>query len=64
MQIVGKQFIRGERVASSAKTFVSYDAAEGVSLPYTFYQATGEEVRAATKTAAEASSGASPHGSP
>ncbi|GFO67128.1 2,5-dioxovalerate dehydrogenase [Geomonas limicola] len=51
MEIVGKQFIDGKRVAESGITFSSYDAATGEALPYTFFQASESEVRAATSAA-------------
>ena len=54
MNVIGKQFINGERVAKSDKKLYSYDAATGEALPYTFYQALSEEADAAAKAAAVA----------
>ncbi len=54
MNVIGKQFINGERVARSEQKLYSYDAATGEALPYTFYQALPEEADAAAKAAAAA----------
>lgn len=54
MNIIGKQFINGQRVARSTVTFSSFDAATGNALPYTFYEASGEEIRLAVAAASAA----------
>ncbi len=54
MNVIGKQFIGGERVGASGKTFCSCDAATGEALPYVFYQAGEVEVQAAARAAAQA----------
>ena len=54
MKIIGKQFIDGERVAQSASTFSSVDAATGTALPYTFFQAGEAEVQLAVAAATAA----------
>lgn len=54
MNIIGKQFIGGERVGSSERPFSSYDAVTGDALPHTFYQATAADVITASQAAAEA----------
>lgn len=54
MNVIGKQFIDGKRVASSEKTFTSYDAATGEPLPFTFYQATETDIAAVTAAAMSA----------
>ncbi|HEY5973255.1 MAG TPA: hypothetical protein VIU41_00795, partial [Geobacteraceae bacterium] len=54
MKIIGKQFIDGQRVAQSGSTFSSMEAATGAPLPYTFFQATGEEVQQAVAAATAA----------
>jgi len=54
MEIIGKQFIDGKRIAESDTRFSSYEAATGEPLPYTFYKATEAEVRKATAAAADA----------
>lgn len=54
MNVIGKQFINGERVAGSEELLYSYDAASGEALPYRFHQALVEEVRAAAEAAAAA----------
>ena len=54
MDIIGKQFINVERVASSKETFRPFCAETGTSLPYTFYAASEVEVCAAARAAAAA----------
>ncbi len=54
MNITGKQFIGGQRVAQSEVTFHSIDAATGNALPYTFFEATKVEVQQAVDAAAAA----------
>jgi len=54
MEIIGKQFIGGKRVAASIGTFHSIDAKSGEALSGDFYPATEEEVRAAARAAAKA----------
>ena len=54
MDIIGKQFINGKRVASSKETFRPFCAETGTSLPYTFYAASEVEVCAAARAAAAA----------
>lgn len=54
MQVIGKQFINGERVAKSTEKLYSYDAVSGETLPWTFYQALPEEANAAARAAAAA----------
>lgn len=54
MHVLGKQFIGGQRVASSQVTFQSFDATSGEALSYTFYQATEAEVNAVAEAAATA----------
>lgn len=54
MNIIGKQFINGQRVARSNVAFSSFDAATGNALPYTFFEATGEEVQLAVAAATAA----------
>jgi 2,5-dioxopentanoate dehydrogenase len=54
MRIIGKQFIDGQRVARSDSTFSSIEAATGAALPYTFFQATGDEVQRAVAAATAA----------
>ncbi|HBA71995.1 MAG: ketoglutarate semialdehyde dehydrogenase [Geobacteraceae bacterium GWC2_55_20] len=51
MNIIGKQFINGQRVAQSKVAFSSSDASTGAALPYTFFEATGEEVQQAVAAA-------------
>lgn len=54
MNVIGKQFINGERVAGSDELLYSYDAASGEALPYTFYQALVSEVDLVARAAAAA----------
>ena len=54
MEIIGKQFIDGQRVAQSASTFPAIEAATGAALPYTFFQAGEAEVQAAVAAATAA----------
>lgn len=54
MNIIGKQFINGQRVARSNVAFSSFDAATGTALPYTFFEATEEEVQQAVASATAA----------
>src|SRR5512138_989361 len=54
MEIIGKQFIDGKRVAQSGDRFSSFDAASGEELPYTFFQATEAEIGLAAAAAARA----------
>jgi len=54
MNVTGKQFINGQRVAQSEVTFHSFDAATGNALPYTFFEATQVEVLQAVDAAAAA----------
>lgn len=54
MEIIGTQFINGQRSGRSAQPFGSRAAASGVDLPWTFYQASPEEVQQAVATAAAA----------
>lgn len=55
MNITGKQSINGQWVAQSTVEFHSFDAATGAALPYTFFEATAEEVRRAVAAATAAS---------
>ena len=54
MNILGKQFIDGKRVAESGEAFVSYDAVSGEELPHRFYFSTEAEVKSAAGAAARA----------
>lgn len=54
MNIIGKQFINGQRVASSGVMFSSFEAASGTALPFSFFEATGEEVQQAVAAATAA----------
>lgn len=45
MNIIGKQFINGQRIAESDVTFSSFDATNGTALPFKFFEATKEEVQ-------------------
>lgn len=54
MEILGKQFIDGKRVAESGDTFVSYDAVSGEELPHRFFFSTETEVKSAAEAAASA----------
>lgn len=54
MDILGKQFIDGRRVAESEETFVSYDAVSGEQLPHRFFFSTEAEVKSAAEAAARA----------
>jgi alpha-ketoglutaric semialdehyde dehydrogenase len=54
MKIIGKQFIDGQRIAQSGSTFSSIEAATGAALPYSFFQATEEEVQHAVAVATAA----------
>lgn len=51
MRIEGKNYIAGGRQAAGSNTLQSFDATTGEALPYTFTQATVEEVDAAAKAA-------------
>ncbi|WP_166366415.1 aldehyde dehydrogenase (NADP(+)) [Pseudomonas akapageensis] len=53
--ILGKNFIAGGRSASGSKTLQSLNASTGEELPYTFWQATPEEVEQACVAAVQAS---------
>ncbi|VVO35835.1 aldehyde dehydrogenase (NADP(+)) [Pseudomonas fluorescens] len=53
-QIIGHHYINGTRSAASNITLHSHDASSGEALPYSFMQATGEEVDAAAQAAAAA----------
>lgn len=54
MEILGTQFINGNRTAATGESFLAYDAESGAPLPYRFFPATGEEVRAAAVAAVAA----------
>ena len=54
MKIIGNQFIDGKRVAQSGISFSSIEAASGSVLPFSFFQATGEEVQQAVAAATAA----------
>lgn len=54
MDILGKQFIDGERTAESKIRFFSYDAATGEPLPHEFFAATDAEISCAAAAAAAA----------
>lgn len=54
MDILGKQFIDGERTAESETRFSSHDAATGEPLPYEFFVATDAEISRAAAAAAAA----------
>ncbi|WP_410014793.1 aldehyde dehydrogenase (NADP(+)) [Sodalis sp. C49] len=54
MQILGENFIRGERSRQNSVTLASYDAFTGEALPYTFYQATEQEAVQACLAAEQA----------
>lgn len=54
MEIQGKQFIAGKRIAESVASFRSYDAATGEPLPYEFLEATDAEISLAAGVAAAA----------
>lgn len=54
MEILGKQFIDGKRIAESEARFSSHDAATGEPLPYEFFAATGAEISRAAAAAAAA----------
>ncbi|MCK8681838.1 aldehyde dehydrogenase (NADP(+)) [Pseudomonas umsongensis] len=53
-QILGHNFIGGQRSAAGAVTLQSLDATTGEALPYRFTQATDAEVNAAAQAAAKA----------
>lgn len=52
MNIEGRQFINGKRIAAADTFFCSYDAATSEALPYRFSPATDAEIGAAAKAAA------------
>ncbi|HEY0208064.1 aldehyde dehydrogenase (NADP(+)) [Acerihabitans sp.] len=54
MQILGENFIHGERSRQNSVTLTSYDAFTGEALPYTFYQATEQEAVQACLAAEQA----------
>ncbi len=54
MEILGKQFVDGKRLAASVTPFFSRDAATGETLPYEFFPATETEISAAATAAATA----------
>jgi NADP-dependent aldehyde dehydrogenase len=54
MDIIGKQFIDGKRSAAAGEVFLSYAAATGEALPFTFYQATEREIEEAVAAAVRA----------
>lgn len=54
MNIIGKQFINGQRIAESNVTFSSIDATNGTALPGTFFEATKAEVQQAVAAATAA----------
>ena len=53
-QILGHNYIGGQRSAAGTVTLHSVDATSGEQLPHTFYEATPEEVAAAAQAAAGA----------
>ena len=53
-EIIGHNYIGGARSAAGTVTLRSHDASTGEALPYSFMQATGEEVDAAAQAAAAA----------
>jgi NADP-dependent aldehyde dehydrogenase len=53
-QILGHNYIGGQRSAAGQRKLQSVDASTGEALPHDFYQATAEEVDAAAKAAAAA----------
>ena len=53
-EIIGHHYISGARSAAGSITLHSYDASTGEALPYSFMQATVEEVDAAAQAAAAA----------
>ena len=53
-EIIGHNFIGGARSAAGHFTLHSHDASSGETLPYSFIQATAEEVDAAARAAATA----------
>ena len=54
LNLIGHNYIGGERRASGSIQYKSVDASTGESLPYVFVQATPEEVDAAAVSAAAA----------
>jgi NADP-dependent aldehyde dehydrogenase len=54
MEILGTQFIGGQRTAPGDERFFSRDAATGSPLPHTFYQASSEQVQQAAAAAGAA----------
>ncbi len=54
MQILGENFIHGERSRQNGITLTSYDAFTGEALPYVFYQATEQEAVRACLAAEQA----------
>ena len=54
MNILGTQFIDGQRTAVGGETFCSRNAATGTPLPYTFYQASSQQVQQAVAAAGAA----------
>lgn len=54
MNITGQQFIGGKRVASSNSCFSSFNAETSAALPYSFFEATREEIALAVEAATKA----------